>query len=99
MSMPKGFKSRKGYATVTEIPGGMDYRTIAEKMSAEGDQMNHATARNVFLKAMIKLAGPMHELYKLGNTEEDLMRSAKDPEFQSGIIDMMSDFSADKQTI
>ena len=48
MSMPKGFKSTHGYATVKDYDGGSDYRTIAEKMSAAGYKMNHATARNVF---------------------------------------------------
>ena len=34
MSMPKGLKIERGYATVTET-GGMGYREIAEKMSDE----------------------------------------------------------------
>ena len=57
MTMPKGHKSPHGYATVKSLPGGMDYRSIAEKMTVEGDKMNHATARNVFLCAMKKFAG------------------------------------------
>ena len=48
MSMPKGFKSKQGYATVSSTDGGMDYRTIAQKMTEDGHQMNHATARNIF---------------------------------------------------
>lgn len=92
MSMPKGFKSRKGYATITDIPNGMDYRKIAEKMSDEGDKMNHATARNVFLKAMVKIAGPIHELYQLDTSEDSIIRTAKDPEFQMGVIDMMDEY-------
>ena len=34
--------------------GGLDYRSIAEKMTTEGHKMNHATARNIFLRAMKK---------------------------------------------
>ena len=64
MSMPKGHKSENGYATVSSIENGLDYRSIAEIMSAEGYKMNHATARNIFLKAMKKLAKPIHELYE-----------------------------------
>lgn len=93
MSMPKGFKARKGYATVTEIPGGMDYRSIAEKMTESGDKMNHATARNIFLKAMMKIAAPIHDLYQIDNCEESIMTTAKDPEFQSGVIDIMDELS------
>jgi hypothetical protein len=96
MSMPKGFKTRKGYATVTEIPGGMDYRRIAEKMSESGDKMNHATARNIFLKAMMKFAAPIHELYQLDTNDDAIMSTAKDPEFQSGVIDIMDEYSMDK---
>ena len=48
MSMPKGFKSSHGYATVTDNQG-LGYREIAEHMSLKGDKMNHSTARNVFL--------------------------------------------------
>jgi hypothetical protein len=96
MSMPKGFKSRKGYATITEIPGGMDYRRIAERMSADGDKMNHATARNVFLKAMMKIAGPIHELYQMDTSEDSVMRTAKDPEFQAGVVDMLDEYGPSK---
>lgn len=91
--MPKGFKADKGYATVTDFPGALDYRAIAEKMTSDGDKMNHSTARNVFLRAMVKLATSMHSLYNLDMDEELIDRSAKDPEFQSGIYDFMIDLS------
>ena len=74
MSMPKGYKTEKGYATVTDFPGALDYRAIAEKMSDDGDPMNHSTARNVFLRAMKKLAQTMHAHYGLSNEEGDLQR-------------------------
>ena len=95
MSMPKGFKSRKGYATIAEIPGALDYRTIAERMTESGDKMNHATARNVFLSAMRKLAEPIHDLYDIDDSDESVMVTAKDPEFQSGIIDMFDEYGID----
>lgn len=94
MSMPKGFKSEKGYATVTDIDNGMDYRSIAEKMTASGDKMNHSTARNVFLRAMKKLAIPMHELYGIPLDDKSLSRTARDPDFQSGIIDLLGEDDA-----
>ena len=89
MSMPKGHKSKFGYATVKQDHGGMDYRTIAEKMTDSGHKMNHATARNVFLKAMKKLAGPVCEAY-----EHDGMGSvdqiSRDPRFQSCMTEMVA---------
>ena len=90
MSMPKGHKTEKGYATVTEFPGALDYRAISERMSADGDKMNHSTARNVFLRAMRKLAHSMHELYDLEMSEEALDRTARDPDFQGGVYDVMT---------
>ncbi len=93
MSMPKGHKSKHGYATISSIEGGMDYRTIAEKMTAEGHKMNHATARNVFLKAMRKIAEPVHDLFDMSLEEDDLIRTAKDPRFQESIVEIIEDHS------
>ena len=89
MGMPKGFKSEKGYATVSKVEGGMDYRKIAEHMTTSGDKMNHSTARNVFLRAMKKLAVPLHRLYDMPVDDRSLNQTAKDPDFQSGIIDLL----------
>jgi len=89
MSMPKGHKSKFGYATVKQDHGGMDYRTIAEKMTDSGHKMNHATARNVFLKAMRKLAEPVCDAY-----DHDNIGSAdavsRDPRFQSCMTEMVA---------
>jgi len=89
MSMPKGHKSKFGYATVKQDCDGMDYRTIAEKMTDAGFKMNHATARNVFLKAMKKLAEPICEAYKSSDSQgsDDISR---DPRFQSCMTEMVS---------
>lgn len=93
MSMPKGHKSTHGYATISSIDGGMDYRTIAEQMTASGHKMNHATARNVFLKAMKKIAQPIHDLYGKPTDDDALMRTAKDPRFQESIVEILEDHS------
>jgi hypothetical protein len=90
MSMPKGHKSEHGYATVSGEFGGMDYRTIAEKMSKAGYKMNHATARNVFLRAMKKLAGPVCQLHEVEDSTR-VSRAIKDPRFQEGMIDIVRD--------
>jgi len=90
MSMPKGFKSTQGYATVTGTEGGMDYRAIAQKMTEDGHKMNHATARNIFLRAMKKLAQPICEMYDLDDPER-IDRTAKDPRFQSSMVVMIGE--------
>ena len=90
MSMPKGHKSSHGYATVAGDTGGMDYRAIAEKMTDDGFKMNHATARNVFLRAMRKLAQPICEIYHESNDPELVDRTARDPRFQSSMVEMVA---------
>lgn len=82
MAMPKGKKHENGYATVTNM--GLGYREIAEKLTAEGSKMNHATARNKFISAITKLAVP---LSKISGTPADEI--ATNPLFQSAIIDML----------
>ena len=90
MPMPKGFKSENGYATTKQFAGGEDYRAIAEKMTKQGYKMNHATARNVFLSALRKIAKPIHQVNNLSTSEEQLQRTAKDPRFQSGVADILN---------
>jgi hypothetical protein len=89
MSMPKGFKSDHGYATTKDYDGGADYRTIADKMSSVGHKMNHATARNVFLSALRKIAKPVHEIHGKEESYDSLQRTAKDPRFQSGVAEIL----------
>jgi len=86
--MPKGFKSEHGYASAKDYAGA-DYRTIAEQMTSNGYKMNHATARNVFLSALRKIAKPVHKMNGLPDHHDDLQKTAKDPRFQSGIADIL----------
>ena len=85
MSMPKGTKFKSGYATVTNQ--GLGYREIAEIMTAEGHKMNHATARNYFLRAMEQLAEPMVQLMDNDRRADEL---AVDPNFQDAMIEILS---------
>ena len=92
MPMPKGHKSSHGYATVgTE--GGMGYREIAEKMTKDGDSMNHSTARNIFLRAMKKIAKDACSSSGASVSDSDLIKIASDPRFQSGLIEIINDES------
>ena len=90
MSVPKGHKSENGYATVTAIEGAKDYRTIADHMTGNGHKMNHATARNVFLRAMKKIAEPLHTMYDMPTDEASIMRTAKDPRFQESVFEIVA---------
>ena len=85
MSMPKGTKFKSGYATVTNQ--GMGFREIAEKMTSHGFKMNHATARNHFLRAMEKIASPMVSFIE---TDMDAKQLAENPNFQDALIDIMT---------
>jgi len=90
MPMPKGFKAEHGYATTKTFAGGEDYRTIAAKMTKNGYKMNHATARNIFLSALRKIARPVHKMNGVPVTEAKLQKTAKDPRFQAGVADILS---------
>lgn len=90
MPMPKGHTSEHGYSTNKSFEGGEDYRAIAEKMTATGFKMNHATARNVFLSAMYKIARPVYEINGVPATEDRIKRSVKDPRFQAGIAEILT---------
>lgn len=89
--MPKGYKSSYGYSTV-EVENGFGFREIAEKMTADGDEMNHATARNVLLRGLVKLSKPILLLQgkKYDDIDHESMRVACDPRFQQSMIDILT---------
>tara|TARA_R110000824_G_scaffold46289_16_gene133186 strand:- start:4236 stop:4511 length:276 start_codon:yes stop_codon:yes gene_type:complete len=91
MTMPKGYRSSHGYATVKTNIGGLGYREIAEKMSEDGFKMNHSTARNIFLGAMSKLAREACMMYEVSPNSANLKKISSDPRFQSGIFDILSE--------
>ena len=84
MPMPKGMKIARGYATAVE-DGGMNYRSIAERMTELGHPMNHASARNYVLRALQKFAVAMLQARGETVTQEKLENIIKDPSFQSGV--------------
>ena len=89
MPMPKGFRAQNGYATTKTFDGGEDYRSIASKMTKSGYKMNHATARNVFLSALRKIARPVHKMNGVSTAEDSLQKTAKDPRFQAGVAEIL----------
>jgi len=86
MTMPKGYKSKFGYATVTN-DGGLGFHDIAKKMTCDGDQMNHATARNVLLRALKKISIPVCKMHGLSGEalEREAEKTACDPRFQEAV--------------
>ena len=91
MSMPKGQKFDHGYATATH---GMGYREIAEVCTRDGHKMNHATARNYFLRAMEKLARPLCDVYP-GKKPAEV---AKDPRFQMAVAEFLEGNQSERKT-
>ena len=93
MSMPKGQTFKNGYATVTST--GLGFREIAEEMTKSGDNMNHATARNVLIRGLMKIAKPIAALHgKSGSDlEKDAWRLASDPRFQEAMISILNEKS------
>ena len=96
MSMPKGQKFSNGYATVTDQ--GLGFREIAERMTADGDEMNHATARNVVLRGLTKIARPVAALHakKGASLDEETWRIASDPRFQEAMIEIILEMRKQK---
>jgi len=91
MPMPKGYKSKHGYATVSDYENGCDYRDIARNMSRSGIKMNHSTARNVFMSAMQKFAQPVHEHFGVSVDPKQLQVTIKDPRFQSVVAEILQE--------
>lgn len=86
------------YATVDKSLGGLDYRRIAEKMTADGDKMNHANARNIFLNAMGTIASKVCQEYDISLSNDSIQEIARSPQFQvavSQVLHRMNDTKDD----
>ena len=90
MSMPKGFKKQNGYATTSDL-GGITYHEVAKEMNELGFKMNHSTARNVYVSALMKIAKNVSGLYELTFNEKQIKDIAIDPRFQGAVSDFMKE--------
>lgn len=88
MTLKKGVKVDRGYATVVEDEG-INYREIAETMSDLGFQMNHSSARNYVLRVMRKFVVAFSEQWQLKLPESQIDEIAKSPDFQQGVADVL----------
>ena len=80
--------AKKKYVT-TNIENGMDYRSIAEIMSRNGDKMNHSTVRNIITRGFCKVVKGISEDYGLKYSDQKIKEIAQSPDFQESIIQIM----------
>ena len=92
MAMPKGFKSQNGYGTSKQFDG-KTYHEIAGELNDQGYKMNHSTVRNVYVKALMKIASEVTDLYDVSMDEKELKKIAINPEFQETIRDFMDELN------
>jgi len=91
MSMPKGHKSKHGYATIHN-DNSRGFREIAEAMTADGDEMNHSTARNILIRGLMKIAHPLakvHSNLSGKELEKEAWRIASDSRFHEGLQEII----------
>jgi hypothetical protein len=93
MSMPTGSKFTNGYATVSSDFGGLEYRAIAERMAADGDEISVSTARNLVLRALEKIARELCTMQGVPaeKLEAESKRVSLDPRFQESMASMLGD--------
>jgi hypothetical protein len=88
MTVKKGSKFSKGYATVVE-DDGINYREIADIMTEVGFIMNHSSARNYVLRVMTKFVEAFDKEWNLSLTEDKIRIVASSPQFQNVVSDLL----------
>lgn len=78
-------KNKKMYVTREAGTGGLDFRTIADIMTAAGDSMGHSTARNCVNRTMERLACTFMVLNGVTGDPGEIARS---PGFQKRIEEL-----------
>jgi len=95
MPMPKGYKKETGYGSSKSL-GGKSYHQIAEEMNNKDYKMNHSTARNIFVNALIKIASNICQSYDQKLSEAQIKKIAIDPRFQEAVADYMREIEYDR---
>lgn len=96
MSLKKGTKVERGYATVND-EDGVNYRDIAETLTALGHPMGHSSVRNYVIRTMVKFAGAISEKLELNFDQEHIKQVAMSPMFQEGIASILSVIEANRR--
>lgn len=76
---------------INDLSDGLDYKTIAEIMTNNGDKMNHSSVRNYVLRGFMKIAKHISDTYELNHSDEKIFEIAKSYEFQMSIINLMQE--------
>lgn len=95
MTMKKGSKFDRGYATIDE--NGINYRDIADTMTELGYKMNHSSARNYVLRVMRKFVNAIAEKHDLALNESMVDTVSKSPMFQMGIYELLQDLESHRK--
>lgn len=69
---------------------GLDYRTIASKMSMIGEPMNHGSVRNNVIKTMSKFVEAIAAEYDVHLTHDQVIEIAKSAQFQNAFGEIIS---------
>ena len=83
--------NKKSYATIGREFDGMDFRNMSQIMCDRGYKMNHATARNVLIHAMEKIASEYNKTMQTKLNKGQIRKLAKNPYFQSGVGAIIQD--------
>tara|TARA_B100001989_G_C24428265_1_gene407654 strand:+ start:401 stop:658 length:258 start_codon:yes stop_codon:yes gene_type:complete len=81
-------KNNKKYVTTNDY-NGLDYRSIAEIMTKDGNKMNHSSVRNYITRGFCKVVKGISKDYGINYSDAQIKKIAQSPEFQSSIIDIM----------
>ena len=80
----------KKYVTANDH-GGLDYRTIANIMTKEGNKMNHSSVRNYITRGFCKVVKGISSDYNINYSDEEIKKIAQSAEFQDSIIEIMKE--------
>jgi hypothetical protein len=97
MSMPKGYKKETGYGTTKSL-GGLSYHAIANEMNERNYKMNHSTARNLFVNALMKIAENICNVYDQKFNQEKIKKIAIDPRFQESVAEYMREIEYEAES-
>ena len=89
-------KSRGKYTILNGVDV-MPWRKVAKTMREDEDmEMNTATARNIFIRAMGKLLVPVLEANGIEYTKEEVKATAESEEWQLFIYDILTNEALDE---
>lgn len=93
--LKRGSKIERGYATAVE--DGVNYRNIAEEMTALGHKMNHSSARNHVIRAMRKFVVGFADQYNIDIDDKRIDEVARSPMFQEGMAELLEVGDTDRE--